>query len=340
MFRFEDPIFLYLLLLIPVLAVIYYLMMRHRRHLLRKFGDPILIKNLMPDCSRFRPEVKFWLLAGALALLIIMLARPQFGTRIENVKRTGIETVIAVDVSNSMYAQDVQPSRLDKSKMLVETLIDNFDNDKIGLIVFAGEAFTQLPITSDYVSAKMFLDNIDPSMVTSQGTDIAGAITLAMNSFTQQENVGKAIIVITDGEDHEGGAVDAAKEAVKRGMRVYVLGVGSPNGAPVPMPGTGQYLKDNTGSEVLSKLNENMCREVAQAGNGVYIHVDNSNIAQIQLNNELTKLSKKDISSSIYSEYDEQFQAVGILALIVLVIEICVLERRNLLLKKLKLFRK
>jgi len=269
-----------------------------------------------------------------------MLARPQFGTRIETVKRTGIETIIAVDVSNSMYAQDVQPSRLDKSKMLVETLIDNFDNDKIGLIVFAGEAFTQLPITSDYVSAKMFLDNIDPSMVTSQGTDVAGAITLAMNSFTQQENVGKAIIVITDGEDHEGGAIEAAKEAVKRGMRVYVLGVGSPNGAPIPMPGTGQYLKDNTGNEVLSKLNEDMCREVAQAGNGAYIHVDNSNIAQVQLNNELTKLSKKDISSSIYSDYDEQFQAVGILALIALIIEICVLERRNPLLKKLKLFRK
>lgn len=340
MFRFEDPIFLYLLLLIPVLAVIHYLMMRHRRHLLRKFGDPVLMRDLMPDFSRFRPEVKFWLMAGALSLLIVMLARPQFGTRIETVKRTGIETIIAVDVSNSMYAQDVQPSRLDKSKMLVETLIDNFDNDKIGLIVFAGEAFTQLPITSDYVSAKMFLDNIDPSMVTSQGTDVAGAITLAMNSFTQQENVGKAIIVITDGEDHEGGAIEAAKEAVKRGMRVYVLGVGSPNGAPIPMPGTGQYLKDNTGNEVLSKLNEDMCREVAQAGNGAYIHVDNSNIAQVQLNNELTKLAKKDISSSIYSDYDEQFQAVGILALIALIIEICVLERRNPLLKKLKLFRK
>ena len=161
-----------------------------------------------------------------------------------------------------------------------------------------------------------------------------------MNSFTQQENVGKAIIVITDGEDHEGGAIEAAKEAVKRGMRVYVLGVGSPNGAPIPMPGTGQYLKDNTGNEVLSKLNEDMCREVAQAGNGAYIHVDNSNIAQVQLNNELTKLSKKDISSSIYSDYDEQFQAVGILALIALIIEICVLERRNPFLKKLKLFRK
>lgn len=340
MFRFEDPIFLYMLIVVPVLAVIHYLTTYRRHRRIRSFGDPILMRELMPDVSRFRPEVKFWLMNGALALLIIMLARPQFGTKIDNVRRNGIETIIAVDVSNSMYAEDVQPSRLDRSKMLIETLVDNFNNDKIGLIVFAGEAFTQLPITSDYVSAKMFLDNISPSMIASQGTDIAGAIRLAMNSFTQQEGVGKAIIIITDGEDHEGGAVDAAKEAVKKGYRVYVLGVGSTSGSPIPVPGSSQYMKDNTGNTVISKLNEQMCREVAEAGNGAYIHVDNSNIAQTQLSSELDKLAKKDITSSIYSEYDEQFQAVGILVLLVLIIEICVLERRNPLLKKLKLFRK
>jgi Ca-activated chloride channel family protein len=340
MFRFEDPIFLYLLLLVPVLAIIHYFTTYRRHRRLRKFGDVDLVKQLMPDVSHFRPEVKFWLMAGALALLIVMLARPQFGTKIDTVKRNGIETLIAVDVSNSMYAEDVQPSRLDKSKMLIETLVDNFNNDKIGLIVFAGQAFIQLPITSDYVSAKMFLDNISPSMIASQGTDIAGAIHLAMNSFTQQEGVGKAIIIITDGEDHEGGAVDAAKDAVKKGYRVYVLGVGSTQGSPIPVPGSGGFLKDNTGTTVISKLNEDMCREVASAGNGAYIHVDNSNLAQVQLNNELDKLAKKDISSSIYSEYDEQFQAVAILALFALIVEICVLERRNPLLKKLKLFRK
>src|SRR5574344_2284660 len=340
MIRFEDPIFLYLLISMPVIVIIHYYTTYRRHRRLRKFGDPELMTQLMPDVSRFRPEVKFWLMASALALLIVMLARPQFGTKIDNLKRNGIETIIAVDISNSMYAEDVQPSRLDKSKMLIETLVDNFQNDKIGLIVFAGEAFTQLPITSDYVSAKMFLDNISPSMIATQGTDIAGAIRLAMNSFTQQEGVGKAIIIITDGEDHEGGAIDAAKEAVKKGLRVYVLGVGSPNGSPIPVPGSSQYMKDNTGNTVISKLNEQMCREVASAGNGAYIHVDNSNLAQMQLNGELDKLAKKDISSSIYSEYDEQFQAVGIIAMLLLIIEICVLERRNPLLKKLKLFRK
>lgn len=340
MFRFEDSIFLYLLLVIPLLAVIHYTTNYRRRKRLRKFGDPALMKELMPDVSRFRPNVKFWLMCIALSLLIVMLARPQFGTKIENVKRNGIETIIAMDISNSMLAEDVQPSRLDKSKMLVETLVDNFENDKIGLVIFAGDAFTQLPITSDYVSAKMFLESINPSMIATQGTDIAGAINLASNSFTQQEGVGKAIIVITDGEDHEGGAVDAAKAAVKKGMRVYVLGVGSTAGSPVPVQGSSAYMKDKTGETVISKLNEGMCREIAAAGNGAYMHIDNSDLAQLQLNKELDKLAKKDISSNIYSEYDEQFQAVGILALLVLIIEICILERRNPLLKKLKLFRK
>src|SRR5574344_180341 len=182
MFRFEDSIFLYLLLVIPLLAVIHYTTNYRRRKRLRKFGDPALMKELMPDVSRFRPNVKFWLMCIALSLLIVMLARPQFGTKIENVKRNGIETIIAMDISNSMLAEDVQPSRLDKSKMLIETLVDNFENDKIGLVIFAGDAFTQLPITSDDVSAKMFLESINPSMIATQGTDIAGAINLASNS--------------------------------------------------------------------------------------------------------------------------------------------------------------
>lgn len=210
MFRFEDPQYLYLLLLIPLLAVIRFITYRNQKKRLRKFGDPKLLRSLMPDVSRFRPLVKFWLLQAALALLIVMLARPQMGTRISHEKRTGIETIIAVDISNSMLAEDVAPSRLDRSKMMVENLVDHFTDDKIGLIVFAGDAFVQLPITSDYVSAKMFLGSIDPTMMASQGTDIARAIDMATHSFTQEEGVGKAIIVITDGEDHEGGAIEAA----------------------------------------------------------------------------------------------------------------------------------
>ena len=340
MFRFEDPQYLYLLVLIPVLALIRFLTYRNQKKRLRKFGDPQLLKELMPDVSRWRPSVKFWLLEGALALLIVMLARPQMGTRISHEKRTGIETIIAMDISNSMLAEDVVPSRLERAKMMVENLVDNFTNDKIGLIVFAGDAFVQLPITSDYVSAKMFLSSIEPSMMLSQGTDIAKAVSMATHSFTPEENIGKAIIIITDGEDHEGGALEAAKEAKKLGMRVYVLGVGSAKGSPIPIPGTGDYMRDNTGEVVMSALNEQMCREVAQAGGGAYIHVENNSNAQRQLDEELDKLEKRETESTVYSDYDEQFQAVGLIALLLLIIEICIFDRKNPLLKRVSLFGK
>ena len=340
MFRFEDPIYLWLLVLIPVFALVRFITFRNQKKKLRKFGDPKLLKELMPDVSRFRPSVKFWILQAALALLIVMLARPQMGTKISQEKRTGIETIIALDISNSMRAEDIVPSRLDRSKMMVENLVDHFTNDKIGLIVFAGDAFVQLPITSDYVSAKMFLSSIDPSMMATQGTDIAAAIDMAMNSFTQDEGIGKAIIVITDGENHESGALEAAEAAKKKGMRVYVLGVGSAQGAPIPIPGTGDYMKDNTGNTVMSALNEDMCRQVAQAGGGAYIHVENNSAAQQQLDNELDKLSKKETSTTVYSDFDEQFQACGILALLLLILEICIFDRRNPLLKNISLFKR
>ena len=339
MFRFEDPIYLFLLAVIPLLAALRWLMVYQQKKRLRRFGDPELVKELMPDVSRFRPMVKFGILLLALALLIVMLARPQFGTKISREKRTGIETIIAMDISNSMLAEDVTPSRLDRSKMMVENLVDNFTNDKIGLVVFAGDAFIQLPITSDYVSAKMFLSSIDPSMIATQGTDIATAISMASHSFTQQEGIGKAIIVITDGEDHEGGAIDAAKEAKDRGHRVYVLGVGSPKGAPIPT-GNGDYMKDNTGQTVMTGLNEEMCRQIAEAGGGAYIHVENNSSAQEKLDEELGKLAKKETETTIYSEYDEQFQAVGILALLLLILEACLLDVKNPLLKNVSLFKR
>ena len=338
MFRFEDSIYLYLLAVIPVLALLRFMMTRSRKKRLRKFGDPQLVKQLMPDVSRWRPAVKFWLLQAALALIIVMLARPQLGTKISHEKRQGIETIIAMDISNSMLAQDVTPSRLDRCKMMVENLVDNFTDDKIGLIVFAGDAFIQLPITSDYVSAKMFLADIQPSLIATQGTDIALAISKAVNSFTQEEGIGKAIIVITDGEDHEGGAVEAAQEARKKGMRVYVLGVGSKGGAPIP-DGNGGYMKDRAGNTVMTRLNQDMCRDIAKAGGGAYIHVDNNSDAQRQLDNELAKLSKKETETTVYSDFDEQFQAVGILVLLLLIAELCLLECKNPLLKNVRFFK-
>ena len=310
-----------------------------QRKKLSRIGNPTLLKELMPDVSRFRPWVKFLLLITALSSLILALARPQFGSKISHEKRNGIEAIIALDISNSMLAQDVKPSRLDKSTLMIENLINSFINDKIGLVVFAGEAYVQLPITSDYVSAKMFLSDITPNLISAQGTDIARAIRVSLSSFTQQKGVGKAIILITDGEDNEGGALEAVKEAKEKGVNVFILGVGDSKGAPIPL-GNGEYLKDNHGQTVMTSLNENMCKEIAQAGSGTYIHIDNTSLAQEQLNNELSKLQKGDSDAVVYSEYNEQFQIVALFSFILLLIEVCLLERKNTLFKRFNLFKR
>lgn len=339
MFRFENPIYLWLLLIIPILIIMKIMMWYVQRKKLSRIGNPTLLKELMPDVSRFRPWVKFLLLITALSSLILALARPQFGSKISHEKRNGIEAIIALDISNSMLAQDVQPSRLDKSKLMIENLINSFINDKIGLVVFAGEAYVQLPITSDYVSAKMFLSDITPNLISAQGTDIARAIRVSLSSFTQQKGIGKAIILITDGEDNEGGALEAVKEAKEKGVNVFILGVGDSKGAPIPLV-NGEYLKDNHGQTVMTALNENMCKEIAQAGSGTYIHIDNTSLAQEQLNNELSKLQKGDSDAVVYSEYNEQFQIVALFSFILLLIEVCLLERKNPLFKRFNLFKR
>lgn len=338
MLRFEDPIYLWMLLIIPILVLMRFIVWRKRKRNLRKFGDPSLLKEMMPDVSEYRPTIKFCLLLSAITILIFMIARPQVGSKISHEKREGIEVLIALDISNSMLAQDVIPSRLEKSKLLIEDLVDHFTNDKVGLVVFAGDAFVQLPITNDYVSAKMFLQNINPSLITTQGTDLARAISLSQSCFTQREHIGRAIIVITDGEDHEGGALEGAREAYKKGINVFILGVGTSKGAPIP-DGNGGYLKDNSGQTVLSALNEQMCQQVAKAGNGVYIHVDNTSDAQEKLNKELSKLQSGISDTVVYSEYNEQFQIFGIILLLLLIVETILLESRNPLFKQINLFR-
>ena len=340
MFRFANPDFLYLFFLLPVLVAVYLYYNHRRRQNIRKYGDPALLKELMPTISKYRPDVKFWLTFAALALTIFMLARPQFGSKMETVKRSGVEAVIALDISNSMLAEDVTPSRLEKAKKLISRLVDTFNNDKVGMIVFAGEAFTQLPITSDYISAKMFLESINPSLITTQGTDIGAAIRLAMKSFTPNDGVGRAIVVITDGENHEGGALEAAKEAAEKNMQVFILGIGSPDGSPIPVErGRNDFRKDKDGNVIVTRLNEQMCQEIAKAGNGVYIRVDNSNSAEKILNEEISKLAKTDVESQVFTDFDEQFQALAWLVLILLVVEMLILERKNPLFKNIRLFK-
>lgn len=335
--RFDSSIYLWLLAIIPIMTLLMVWAEWQRSRMLRRIGDKDMVMALLPDASAKRRWIKFILTQLIIATVIIMVARPQMGVKTSHEKRNGIEAIIALDISNSMMAQDVIPSRLQKSKMLIESLIDNFNKDKVGMIVFAGDAFVQLPITSDYVSAKMFLQNIDPSLIRTQGTDISEAINLAVRSFTQQKNIGKAIIVITDGEDHEGGAAEAARAAREKGYKVFILGVGKSSGAPIPVA-DGGYMKDNSGSTVMTALNEQMCREIAEAGSGTYIHVDNTSSAQERLNEELSKMQRGDIDTVIYSEYDEQFQIFAMLALILIIIEVCISEVINPYFRKLRLF--
>ena len=340
MFRFEEPTYLYLLLLLPFLAAFYLYSNYRRRKAIRKFGDPVLMAQLMTDVSKYRPDVKFWLVFAAIGLFAVLLARPQFGSKLETVKRQGVEVMIALDISNSMLAQDVQPSRLEKAKRLVAQLVDKMENDKVGMIVFAGDAFTQLPITSDYISAKMFLESINPSLISKQGTAIGAAINLATRSFTPQEGVGRAVIVITDGENHEGGAVEAAKAAAEKGIQVSVLGVGMPDGAPIPVEGTNDFRRDRDGNVVVTRLNEQMCQEIAQAGDGIYVRVDNSNAAQKVIAQEINKMAKADVETQVYTEFNEQFQAVAWIILLLLLAEMLILERKNPLFRNIHLFKK
>ena len=338
MFRFEEPAYLYLLLLLPVCVALYLYSNYRKRKAIQKFGDPELIGNLMPDASRHRPDVKFTFVLAAIGLFAVLLARPQFGSKLETVKRQGVEVMIALDISNSMLAEDVQPSRLEKAKRLVAQLVDRMQNDKVGMIVFAGDAFTQLPITSDYISAKMFLESIEPSLITKQGTAIAAAINLASRSFTPQEGVGRAIIVITDGDNHEGGVSEAIKNVTDKGIQVNVLGVGMPDGAPIPIEGTNDYRRDREGNVIVTRLNEPMCQEIAKEGKGIYVRVDNTNNAQRAISKEIDKMAKSDVETQVYTEFNEQFQAVAWLILLFLMAEMLITERKNPLFRNIHLF--
>lgn len=338
MFRFANPEFLYLLLLLPLVLVFYVYARYWRRKAIMKYGTPALLAELMPDVSASRHHLKFWLLWGALAMVIIVIAGPQFGSKLETVKRQGVEIMVCLDVSNSMLAEDVAPNRLDKAKQMLAKLTDGLSNDKVGLIVFAGDAFTQLPITSDYISAKMFLSSINPEMVSSQGTAIGAAINLAARSFTPSETSDKAIILITDGENHEDDAVGAAKAAADKGIHVNIVGMGDPKGAPIPLDGNNNFLKDNSGNVVITKMNEQMCQEIAAAGNGMYVRADNTNSALKALQKEIDKMNKSELDSKVYSEYDEQFQIFAWIALILLLIDFFTLDRKNHVFKKIKLF--
>ena len=341
LFRFANPDYLYLLLLLPVLILLWVLNNIRRKRALKKLGEQTLIEKLLPELSGIRPGIKFFLVLLSLAAVIIILSRPQFGSKLEEVKKQGVEVIIALDVSNSMLARDIQPDRLTRAKQALTRLIDNLDNDKIGLIVFAGDAYTQIPITTDYISAKMFLSAISPAMVPKQGTAIGSAIDLGMRSFSPGEGKSKAMIIITDGENHEDDPVSKAREASEAGIVIHTIGIGSHEGVPVPIVSGGKidYLKDVDGNSVITKLDEDILRKIALTAQGSYVRASNSNIGLEEIYGEIRKMKTQEMESTMYTEYNDQFQIFAIIAIFLLAFDFIIMDRKNRRLANIKLFK-
>ena len=341
MFRFAHPEYLYLLIALPLVFTIYIYLNIKKRKDVSKIGTLDLVKQMMPELSLKRSYLKFWIVFAALVLGIVLIAGPQFGTKVETVEKRGVELVIAIDVSNSMLARDVKPDRLSRAKQILSRIIDARKEDKVALIVFAGEAYVQMPLTSDTQSAKLFLNSIDPSLVPVQGTVISKAIELGMNSFSSDKDVEKAMILITDSEDHEGDAIDIAKRAGEAGIMVNVIGIGSVSGSPIPESQySNSYKTDTEGNIVVTKLNEEMARAIAINGKGLFVQADNTNAAMNALETELDKLQKKDLGGLAYSDYDEKFPIVAWILLVVLIIEVCIFDKKNRIFRNVRIFKR
>ena len=327
MLNFAPAQYLVLLLLIPFFFIIQALILKLRRRRLRKFGDETLVSNLMPSYAKGKVWVRLVLFSIGFFFFVIGLSRPQIGAKLKEHETKGAEIMIVLDVSNSMLAEDYSPNRLERAKLAISRLVDKLREDRIGLIVFAGNSFVQLPITTDYVSAKMFLNSITTGSVPVQGTAIGEAINTAMRSFSVQSEKSRAVIVITDGENHEDDPVAAAKQAAEMGVRVYTIGVGSPEGKPIPMDG--ELLKDKDGEIVVTRLDEKVLQDVAQAGNGLYVRAGNSEFGLNPIIENIDRMEDEKYSSIVFEEYDEQFMYFLGIALFFFVLEMLIGDRRS-----------
>jgi Ca-activated chloride channel homolog len=340
MFQFANPQYLYSLLSIPLLVLLYVLIYMQKKKSLEKFGDIAVISKLMPLASKRRHVFKFILLLLSLVLLIFAIARPQYGIKLREVKTEGIEIIIALDVSNSMLAEDndSKTNRLEVAKRAINKLLDKLEDDKIGLIVFAGSAFMQVPVTTDYTATKMMLSSINPGMIQEQGTAIGDAINLAMKAFDPKNDKQKVLIVITDGENHLDNPVEMASKAADIGIKVYTIGIGDPKGSPIPISGGSEFRKDNNGDVIITKLDETMLMDIASAGNGKYIRASGAQFGLMSIYNDIEKLDKTELGTAKFSEYEDVYQYLIFLALIFLFIDFGIMNRKNKHLEKFKLF--
>ncbi len=341
MFRLAHPEYLYLLLFIPLAIILFWRAQRRKRKSLKKFGELSLIMKLIPQYSRPRIIIKFILWMLAWTFLVVAIADPQTGSKLEKIKRKGVDMVFALDVSNSMAAQDVSPNRLERAKQAITHLLGKLENDRVGLVVFAGKAYIQMPVTTDYSAAQLFLADVNMGSVPVQGTAIGDAIETAMNCFGSQKQ-GRAIIIITDGENHEDNAVEAAKKAAAKGIRVYTIGIGSEEGAPIPLHNGSAiigYKKDFSGKTVISKLNEVMLKDIATEGKGIFVRANNSQSGVNEVYNQIDKLEKEEYNTAFFSDYDDRFQIFLFIAFLLLLIEIIIPNKKGNLFRKLHLFK-
>ena len=337
MFRFESPAYLYLLVLIPMLVILYWIYVRNRIRRLERFGNLATLMQLMPEASPKRVRNKFVLVMTAMFFMIFALARPQFGSKLKEVTRKGVELMIAVDVSNSMLAQDFKPNRLERTKYAISRLIEGMDQDRVGMIVFAGDAYVQLPITSDYVTALNFVDNISTTSVSRQGTAIGAAIDLARRSFSEGSEGSRVLVIISDGENHEDDALAAAQQAAEQGIKIYTIGIGTPEGSPIEIGG--DMMKDEDGNMVVSKLNEEILEQIALSTEGAYIRATNQNIGLNDIISKINEVEKKKMTTTVFEDYNEQYQYILVLALMFLLADVIMIDRKNRILARFNIFK-
>jgi len=341
MYQLEEKIWFWVLAVIPVI-ILFFLMLQIWKHKAQnKFADKKLLKRLSPNTSLFKSVLKLIVLCLAFACLAIALVNPKIGTKFETVKREGVDIVFAVDVSKSMLAEDVAPNRLEKSKQLVTQIINNLASDRVGIIAYAGKAFPQLPITTDYAAAKMFLQNMNTDMLSSQGTAINEAIKLAKTYFDDEEQTNRVLIIISDGEDHSEDAVSIAEEASDEGIRIFTIGVGDVKGGPIPIKRNGvilNYKKDNKGETVITRLNEEVLQNIAKEANGVYINGKSTSNVVENIREILNKMDKKEFEAKQFADFKDQFQWFLGFGIFFLLLDVFFLERKTAWLKKLNLF--
>ena len=338
MFRFANPHLLWLLVAVPVMIVAFAVLLQLRKRNLRRFGNIATVKSLLRDVSSWRVHAKFILFALAYTALVFAAARPQFGAKLREEKSEGVEMMFVVDVSNSMLAEDFTPNRLDRTRYAIDKLFSQMQQDRVGVVVFAGEAKVQLPITTDYRMARSFAKRLSPLLVEVQGTDISDAIDLASLSFSQREGASRVMILITDGEAHDADAVQAAERAAERGIRIFTIGIGSPKGAPIQIGG--EFIKDEKGEMVVSRLNEELLQTIAEKGNGGYIRASNAEFGLSEIVDEIEKMEKSELSTLRFDEYNEQFYWILWVVLGLLLLEGLLLDRRNPRLRKFNIFEK